>query len=60
MSHDPRDVQYLGGDVVLFSENGQTDFLKIKVFGQNFLINYIPNETHPKLPINIRFACKQK
>ena len=36
VSHDPRDVQYLGGDVVLFSENGQTDFYKNKSFWSKF------------------------
>ena len=36
VSHDPRDVQYLGGDVVLFSENGQTDFYKNKRFWSKF------------------------
>ena len=36
VSHDPRDVQYLGGDVVLFSENKQTDFYKNKSFWSKF------------------------
>ena len=36
VSHDPRDVQYLGGDVVLFSENGQTEFYKNKSFWSKF------------------------
>ena len=36
VSHDPRDVQYLGGDVVLFSENGQTKFYKNKSFWSKF------------------------
>ena len=36
VSHDPRDVQCLGGDVVLFSENGQTDFYKNKSFWSKF------------------------
>ncbi len=36
VSHDPRDVQYLGGDVILFSENGQTDFYKNKRFWSKF------------------------
>ena len=36
VSHDPRDVQYLGGDVVLFSENGQTDFYKNTRFWSKF------------------------
>ena len=36
VSHDPRDVQHLGGDVVLFSENGQTDFYENKSFWSKF------------------------
>ena len=36
VSHDPRDVQYLGGDVVLFSENGQTEYYKNKSFWSKF------------------------
>ena len=36
VSHDPRDVQYLGGDVVLFNENGQTEFYKNKSFWSKF------------------------
>ena len=36
VSHDPRDVQYLGGDVVLFGENKQTDFYKNKSFWSKF------------------------
>ena len=36
VSHDPRDVQYLGGDVVFFSENGQTEFYKNKSFWSKF------------------------
>ena len=36
VSHDPRDVQYLGSDVVLFSENGQTEFYKNKSFWSKF------------------------
>ena len=36
VSHDPRDVQYLGGDVVLFSENGETDFYKNNSFWSKF------------------------
>ncbi len=36
VSHDPRDVQKLGGDVVMFSENGKTDFYKNKRFWSKF------------------------
>ena len=46
VSHDPRDVKYLGGDVVLFSENGQTDFYKNKSFWSKFSYKLLPNETH--------------
>ena len=42
VSHDPRDVQYLGGDVVLFSENGQTDFYKNKSFWSKFSYKLYP------------------
>ena len=36
VSHDPRDVQKLGSDVVMFSENGKTDFYKNKRFWSKF------------------------
>ena len=48
VSHDPRDVQYLGGDVVLFSENGQTDFYNKKSFWSKFSNRLLPSKTYDK------------
>ena len=44
VSHDPRDVQYLGGDVVLFSNNGKTDFFKNKRFWSKFSKKFLPTQ----------------
>ena len=48
VSHDPRDVQYLGGDVVSFSENGQTDFYKNKSFWSKFSNKLLPIKIYGK------------
>ena len=48
VSHDPRDVQYLGGDVVLFSKNGQTGFYNKKNFWSKFSNKILPNRTYNK------------
>ena len=48
VSHDPRDVQYLGGDVVLFSKNGQTDFYDKKSFWSKFSNRLLPSNTYDK------------
>ena len=48
VSHDPRDVQYLGGDVVLFSKNGQTDFYDKKSFWSKFSNRLPPSNTYSK------------
>lgn len=48
VSHDPRDVRYLGGDVVLFSENGQTVFYKNKRFWSKFSNKLIPNKIYDR------------
>ena len=44
VSHDPRDVRYLGGDVVLFSENGRTEFFRNNNFWSKFSGKLIPNK----------------
>ena len=48
VSHDPRDVQYLGGDVVLFSNNGKTDFFKNKNFWSKFSKKLLPRKIYDK------------
>jgi thiamine transport system ATP-binding protein len=48
VSHDPRDVQHLGGDVVLFSENGRTDFYKNKSFWSKFSNKLLPSKIYDK------------
>ena len=48
VSHDPRDVKYLGSDVVLFSENGQTDFYKNNSFWSKFSNKLIPNKIYDR------------
>ena len=48
VSHDPRDVQYLGGDVVLFSNNGKTDFFKNKRFWSKFSKKLLPSKIYDK------------
>ena len=48
VSHDPRNVQYLGGDVVMFSENGQTNFYKNKSFWSKFSNKLLPIKIYGK------------
>ena len=48
VSHDPRDVQYLGGDVVLFSNNGKTDFFKNKRFWSRFSKKLLTSKIYDK------------
>ena len=48
VSHDPRDVQFLGGDIVLFSENGKTDFFKNKRFWSSFSKKLLTGKVYDK------------
>jgi len=39
VSHDPRDVKFLGGDVLLFSDRGKTEFFRKDIFLNKFSKN---------------------
>ena len=39
VSHEPRDVKFLGGDVLLFSDRGKTEFFRKDIFLNKFSKN---------------------